>query len=72
MNDNETLLEYLFRCGKAAGMRPAGNTHLRMQVARFRNEPNHTAAQSIALQASQHPDPQVRAIAAQLQEALAS
>lgn len=60
----EDLLDYLRGTKIRTGMvRPAGNTTLRMMIARYRHEPSVALGRRIAAEAADHSDAEVRAIA---------
>lgn len=67
------ILDWLYEKGAAAQQRPRGNTVLRQQIARYRMAQtlDFAEARSIAAKAAEHPDPEVRKIAAALAVAVA-
>lgn len=61
----EDLLSYLRGTKTRTGaVRPAGNTTLRMMIARYRHQPNTMLGRRIAAEAATHPDAEVRALGA--------
>jgi hypothetical protein len=62
------LLDYLRGTKiRVGGVRPGGNTELRMMIARYRHEPNVFLARRIVAEAEGHSSAEVRAIAQVIQ-----